>query len=110
VSRSPVPALCLQVLAADPVRTQPYTTTEVQQEVAKLGLSVTRDTIARHLRNLADNVHNRRPLVDCYVGVVTIEPSSLGTPEARRYRDTTPAEVRKQILDGLRDGEVGERG
>jgi hypothetical protein len=136
VSRSPVPALCLQVLAADPVRTQPYTTTEVQQEVAKLGLSVTRDTIARHLRNLADNVHNRRPLVDCYVGVVTIEhawrlsmegwrqraeatdpafadlieSSSLGTPEARRYRDTTPAEVRKQILDGLRDGEVGERG
>jgi hypothetical protein len=38
-----------------------------------------------------------------------IESSSLGTPEARRYRDETPAEVRKQILDGLKDGEVGER-
>lgn len=37
-----------------------------------------------------------------------IESSSLGTPEARRYRDETPAEVRKQILDGLKDGEAGE--
>jgi hypothetical protein len=36
-----------------------------------------------------------------------IESSSLGTPEARRYRDTTPAEARKQILDGFKDGEVG---
>lgn len=49
-ARSPIPGLCLQVLAADPLRDRPYTTTEVQQAVAGLRRNVTRDTIAHHLR------------------------------------------------------------
>jgi hypothetical protein len=77
-TRSPVPDLCLQALAADPERTEPYTTTEVQQAVARFGHSGTRDTIAKHLRNLTQpptrNKRARQPVVDCYVGhLVTIE-------------------------------------
>jgi hypothetical protein len=52
MTRSPIPALCLQVLASDPTRDRPYTTTEVRDGVARLGRSVTRDTIANHLRRL----------------------------------------------------------
>lgn len=74
MTRSPIPALCLQVLASDITRNEPYTTTEVQQAVARLGHNVTRDAIAKHLRSLADAPKGKTALVDWYAGhVVTIE-------------------------------------
>lgn len=64
MSRSPIPRLCLLALAADPTRDRPYTTTEVRDAVARIGGPVTRDTIARHLHNLADTVRNTLPAVE----------------------------------------------
>jgi hypothetical protein len=53
MARSSVPGLVLDALAADPDRTEPYTTTEVRDWVAYHGhCPVTRDTIAHHLRML----------------------------------------------------------
>jgi hypothetical protein len=64
-------------------------------------------TTRTRLTNWHKTFEFEREMADTFADL--IEASSLGTPEARRYRDTTPAEVRKQILDGLKDGEVGER-
>ena len=87
--RSPVPDLCLRVLASDPTRDRPYTTTEVQQAVAKLGRNVTRDTIAKHLRPMADAPKGKIAPVEWYAGhVVTIEHAwKLSSEGWRRIAD-----------------------
>jgi hypothetical protein len=60
MARSRVPGLVLDALAANPDRTEPYTTTEVRDWVAYHGhCPVTRDTIAHHLRLFATTSPHR---------------------------------------------------